>query len=192
MADEKAEFQAALQAVRNGSPDALWTFIEKYGPKIQRIARRQMDHQIQSKFDSVDFVQMVWASFFRDPQKMRSFHQPQDIFHYLIRMVRNKLCDEQRRNAAAKNDVSRERPLQASDQPVHRIALTPSHVAMAKEVWARMIEGETEKAQRIAEMRLGGATINEISEALQINEKTVRRTIARLLATYKRSDGSDL
>ena len=101
MADEKAEFRAALEEVREGSPDAVWKFIEVYGPHIRRIARRNMDPRMQSEFDSLDFVQMVWASFFREPRRIRSFRHPADLYRYLARMAKNKVCDEHRRRIIA-------------------------------------------------------------------------------------------
>ena len=91
MADEKAEFRVALEELREGSPDAIWKFIEMYGPHIRRIARRNMDPRMQSAFDSLDFVQMVWVSFFRNPNEIRSFRQPVDLYRYLGRMVKNKV-----------------------------------------------------------------------------------------------------
>ena len=186
MVDEKAEFRAALEEVRSGSPDAIWRFIEEYGPHIQRIARRNLDSRIQSKFDSLDFVQMVWASFFRNPQKIRSFQRPIDLQRYLGKLVRNKVCDEHRRRIiSAKHNVTREHSLQASNEPANSLALTPSQIAIAREEWQRLVEGEPIRNQDIARLRLGGATLVEISQQLEINEKTVRRVIDRLLRSYQ-------
>lgn len=186
MADEKDEFRDALEAVRRGSPEAIWDFIEEYGPHIQRIARRYLDTRMQSKFDSVDFVQMVWASFFRDPREIRSFCHPDELTRYLGRLVRNKVCDEHRRRLfTAKRDVTRERPLHASDDVADRIDVTPSQVAIAREEWERLLEGQPQPVQDIARLRLGGSTFVEIGRQLQMNERSVRRAIERLLNSYR-------
>ncbi len=186
MADEKAEFRAALEEVRRGTPDAIWRFIEDYGPFIRRIARRNLDTRMQSKFDSVDFVQMVWVSFFRDPRKIRSFQGPNDLYRYLGRVVRNKVCDEHRRRIISdKYDVARECALQESDEMPDSLELTPSQVAIARETWQRLMDGESVRNQDIARLRLGGATFVEISRQLDINERTVRRVIDRLLRSYQ-------
>lgn len=182
MDDEKAEFRAALEAVRSGSRDAIQNFTEEYGPHIQRIARRNLDSRIQSKFDSLDFVQMVWVSFFRDPRQIRSFRRPADLRRYLGKLVRNKVCDEHRRRIiSAKHNVTHEYSLQASDEPTNSLDLTPSQVAIVREEWQRIIEGEPPRNQNIARLRLGGSTLAEISRELGINERTVRRVIDRLL-----------
>ncbi len=186
MADEKAEFRTALEEVRGGSPDAIWKFIEKYGPFIRRIARRNLDTRMQSKFDSIDFVQMVWVSFFRDPRKIQSFQGPNDLYRYLGKVVKNKVCNEHRRRIlSAKYDVARECALQESEDPADLLELTPSQIAIAREAWQRLIDGEPVRNQDIARLRLGGATFVEISRQLGINEKTVRRVIDRLLRSYQ-------
>jgi RNA polymerase sigma factor (sigma-70 family) len=187
MADEKAEFRAALEEVRKGSPDAVWQFIEKYGPFILRIARRNLNTGMQSKFDSQDFVQMVWASFFRNPREIRSFESQEHLLAYLARLVQNKMTDEHRRRfGSLKNNVARERPLEAGEELPRRDRVTPSQVAIAKEVWERIIDGENPQNRSIARLRLGGATFVEISQKLGIHERTVRRVIERLLTTYEK------
>jgi len=186
MADEKAEFRAALEEVRNGSPDAALRFIEEYGPHILRIARRKLDPRIQSKFDSQDFVQMVWVSFFRNPRQIRSFRDSDDLLRYLARLVRNKIYDEHRRRIiSAKRNVNRERPLDPSDEPTARSDLTPSHFAIAREAWQKLIQGKPARDQRIVHLRLRGATFVEIAQQLGMNERSVRRIMERLLQSYQ-------
>ena len=86
-----------MEQVRSGSTDAVWRLIEDYGPHIQRVVRRRLDQRMRSKFDSQDFVQMVWASFFRNPVEMSSFDEPEDLLRYLSAMARHKVVNEHRR-----------------------------------------------------------------------------------------------
>ena len=67
---QSSEFRDAIDQICSGSEEAAWNFIETYGPHIQRVVRRRLHQSLRSKFDSVDFVQMVWASFFADPQRI--------------------------------------------------------------------------------------------------------------------------
>ena len=64
MTHDDSSFEAAVKELRTGSEEAIWNFIQTYGPHIQRVVRRRLHHKLRSKFDSVDFVQMVWVSFF--------------------------------------------------------------------------------------------------------------------------------
>ena len=67
---------------------------------------------MRSKFDSLDFVQMVWASFFTEREKMAGFTEPNDLIRYLAKMAKNKLYQESRRQLKGqKHNVGRERAL---------------------------------------------------------------------------------
>lgn len=197
MVDEKGEFRAALRKLRSGSstPEEVRKFIEKFGSHIRRIVRRKLDRRMQSKYDSLDFEQMVWASFFRNPREIRSFKNPDDLFRYLAGVARHKVIQEYRRRLRSqKYDVKREQPLLDSDaesDPVESMDMTPSQVAMAREEWERLVDGQPKRVQEIIQMRIGGATYVEISEKLGINERTVRRVIDRLTRSSRAEPEDD-
>lgn len=52
---------------------------------------------------------------------------------------------------------------------------------MADELWERLLQGEPMRNRRIIELRRAGHTHKEIARELGLNEKTVRRTIRRIL-----------
>jgi RNA polymerase sigma factor (sigma-70 family) len=187
MGDERSEFQTALDAVRAGSPDAVSRLIEVYGPHIRRVVRRRLDQRLRSKFDSLDFVQMVWASFFRDPAEIGDLRQPEDLIRYLSGMARNKLISEHRRRIKTrKYDVQRELPLhdaQWERQQAQRGPPTPSQVAMARERWERLLHDQPERDRQIMQLRAQGVTYVEIGRQLGIHERTVREVIRRLSRT---------
>ena len=79
----ESDFRTLLAGIRSGSEEAAWQLIEQYGPHIRRIVRRRLDRRLRSQFDSVDFVQAVWASFFREPDQIRSFETLPDLIKYL-------------------------------------------------------------------------------------------------------------
>jgi RNA polymerase sigma-70 factor (ECF subfamily) len=189
MVDEKARFRAALEDVRSGSPEAVWHFISEYGPSIQRIVRRKMDRRMQSKFDSIDFVQMVWASFFRNPREIRSFRHPDDLLRYLAALARHKVISEYRRRIhSTKHGVTNECSLTDSDTAEAMPSspeMTPSQVAMAREEWDRLMQSQSTRDQEIVRLRFGGATFVEISQRLGIHERTVRKVIERLTHTSR-------
>jgi RNA polymerase sigma-70 factor (ECF subfamily) len=139
---------------------------------------------LRPKFDSVDFVQMVWASFFADPKRIAAIKEPEELIRYLVAMARHKVIDESRRRLKfQKHNVHRERPLQDADQPgaTSRQTLeTPSQIAMAKERWRRLLRHRSERDRRIMELRMNGATFGEISQSLGIHERTAREVLACL------------
>jgi len=183
MTAEDSPFEAAVKELCTGSEEALWDFIQTYGPHIQRVVRRRLHRKLRSKFDSVDFVQMVWVSFFATPDRLAQFDKPEDVIRYLVVMAKNKVVEESRRRFEhEKHNVSRERPL---DQPElvetsERSSDTPSQIAIARERWQSMIEGEPERNRQILQMRMNGATFVEISESLGIHERTARQVMRKL------------
>ena len=53
-------FRSLICHVREGSEDAAWDLVEQYGEAIRRAVRRALNERLRSKFDSLDFVQLVW------------------------------------------------------------------------------------------------------------------------------------
>ena len=78
MTHDDSPFEAAVKELCTGSEEAIQKFIQTYGPHIQRVVRRRLHHKLRSKFDSVDFVQMVWASFFATPDRISQFEKPEE------------------------------------------------------------------------------------------------------------------
>lgn len=184
MTDARSDFQKAIEAVCSGSEEAVWNFIEVYGPHIQRVVRRRLHQRLRSKFDSIDFVQMVWASFFADPQRIAQMRDPEELLRYLVAMARNKVIDETRRRMAyEKYDVRREQSLDSADRdsPSARAPDTPSQVAMARERWLQLMDAQSDRDRQIVELRMKGATFHEIAQTLGIHERTARHVIKSLV-----------
>ena len=185
MVDERSEFRAAIDGVRAGSPEAVWKLIAEYGPHIQRVVRRKLDRRMRSKFDSQDFVQMVWASVFRNPHEICSLEGPGDLIRYLAALGRRKVIVEYRRRIQnnTKYNVTREQSLDDSEmaeQPADTEELTPSQMAIAREQWEEFLRKQPERDRSIVQMRIRGATFLEIGQQLGINERTARKVISRL------------
>src|SRR5262245_43381196 len=106
------EFQELMQRLREGSDGAARELINKYGPHIKKVIRQRLHRKLRPKFDSVDFSQAVWASFFADQARLRSFDSPETLTKYLGAMARNKVVAAFRQRVQTeKYDVDRERPL---------------------------------------------------------------------------------
>ncbi len=105
-AKPEVSFQALMDEVRQGSQDAAWTLLETYGPHVHRVVRRMLSAELRSKFDSVDFVQSVWLSFFANRSQVCDFAQPEQLVAYLAAMARNKVVTEVRRASTPQNAIS--------------------------------------------------------------------------------------
>jgi len=181
---ELREFQDLLRRVQAGSEDAAWELVERYGEGIRRAVRRSLASPLRSKFDSLDFVQLVWSSFFRGRDRVGRFERPEQLVAFLAVMARNKVGLELRRRlSTSKYNVRRERS--CDESAIEHVEASPRQpgpidVAIAREQWNRLVTGQPEHCRRIIQLRLQGRTYQEISSDLGIAESTVRRFVQKL------------
>lgn len=180
------DFRRLIENVRNGSEEAAWALIEEYGPYVLRTVRKSLNAGMRSKFDSQDFVQAVWASFFLGKHRSAKLENPQELIGFLAAIARNKVIDEvRRRTNTLKHDISRERSLEQMTElqgaAGNSREPTPSQIAMARERWTLMLKGQPEHYQQIIRLRFVGETNRTIADKLGLNEKTVRRVLDKLL-----------
>jgi len=183
--DENKQFRSLLRRVRRGSEEAAWDLIQQYGEAIRRGVRRVLNKRMRSKFDSMDFVQVVWLSLFRAKDRLDRFQRPEELAAYILQMARNKVgLEVRRRLMTEKYNINREmrlpdRHVTTTPEPVDPAPL-PDDIAIARERWDRLIEGQPERSRRIIKLRLLGRINREIAEELGIAEVTVRRFLKKL------------
>ena len=177
-------FGDLLERARQGSDEAAWDLVEAYGPYVLRTIRRTLSREIRGKFDSEDFAQAVWASFFGSPEQYDGVTEPQQLVGLLAKMARNKVIDEMRRRfQTQKYAVRREQPLaDLADAPAQLKSRdpTPSQFAMARERWVRLLQDQSDRDRQIIRLKLMGKTHRSIAQQLGVNEKTVKRVLDRL------------
>ena len=180
-----AEFEVLLARVRAGSEQAIQELVDAYGGHVRRVVRRRLNKLLRAKFDSVDFVQSMWASFFEHRDQIAEFDTPEALARYLSRIVSNKVIEQCRRYLQTeKHNINRERSLHETGvgeslQPPSPRS-TPSEVVHAKEEWERLLENRPLRDQRMLRLRGEGATFAEIAGELGVDEKTVRRVLQRI------------
>jgi RNA polymerase sigma factor (sigma-70 family) len=179
-----------MDQVRGGSEEAAWELVQEYGEAIRRAVRRALNHKFRSKFDSLDFVQIVWKSFFRERDNLDRFDRPQDLVAFLIGVARNKVQMEARRFTAAGHDVRRELEDDGAHGTEAMKALpdqrpAPIEVAIARERWDRLLQAQPAECRQIVQMRLQGHSFEEIGTALHVNKGLVWRILRRLLRKIK-------
>lgn len=186
MVECQREFADLMRRVQAGRDDAAAReLLERYEADILRVVRRRLAPKLRSKFDSTDFVQAVWASFFANPPPAQALDRPEALGAYLQKLAQHKVIDAVRqRLQAQKYNVNRENSLDGSaayqaagltaQQP------TPSQVAMAREEWDRLLEGQPARYRQILLLRRQGHSHREIAHKLGLDETTIRRAIRNL------------
>lgn len=190
MAEFESGFQNLMAQIAAGSELAVERLLSLYGDHLCRAVRRRLNRALRPKFDTSDFVQAVWASFFCNRGEIARFDHSAQFVAYLTRVAKNKVIDECRhRLQTQKADVSRERSIfeDASEAlPVPGREPRPSQVAIMREQWERMVGGVPSHYRQIVEMRAVGQSQEEIAGRLGVSEKTVSRVLNRLRSRLER------
>jgi RNA polymerase sigma factor (sigma-70 family) len=187
VAGAQTEFGPLLERVRKGDEEAARQLIENYGPHILRVVRRRLNRKLRSKFDSIDFVQAVWASFFARREEIARFQQPEEIVAFLGAVATNKVIDEVRMRLQHRRRRVEEEELLEPGTPRHDAALaadqpTPSEAVALKELWEYLLEDQPSHFRRILHMRRSGLPYEEIARRTGTPERTVRRIIEKLVS----------
>jgi RNA polymerase sigma-70 factor (ECF subfamily) len=178
------ELRSFFARIRAGDESAARELLARYEAQVRLVVRRQLPRLLRSRFDSLDFLQSVWASFFR---RLRAgpeeFEDPRYLVTFLARVARNKVIDQYRRAASHKHDMYREESLSNFESRPREPAAeqdTASEVAEAREALDRLRELLPAERRGILRLKLEGHSSREIGERLGLSERTVRRALEDL------------
>jgi RNA polymerase sigma factor (sigma-70 family) len=177
------EFDQLMRRVRDGCPEAAGEAVARYSPHIRRIVRRRLTPRLRDRFDSQDFMQSVWANFFRAPGRAADFSTPEDLVAFLVHVARCKVINAVRHDlVAGKRDRNRERlGADSVDTPLAGPGPSPSQVAIAHERWDQLLNGQPEHYRRALELLRQGYSHDEIAQRVGVHPKAFKRFLRRLL-----------
>jgi RNA polymerase sigma-70 factor (ECF subfamily) len=179
------DFRGLMERVLAGSPEAARELTQLYGPHLLRAVRLRMNKSLRPKFDSLDFVQDIWASFFADLPRGRSWGSPAELVAFLACLARNKVVETVRQRLhGQKYNVNREQPLDEvirddSSAPEAQQP-TPSEVAMGREEWERLLGRQPAVYRRVLLLLHEGKSPAAAAQEVGISEKTVRRVAEKV------------
>jgi RNA polymerase sigma-70 factor (ECF subfamily) len=189
-AETPPRFRVLMERALEGCSLAAQELQQRYANYIVRAVRRRLPRALRSSFDSVDFVQDVWASFYRAQE--HEFESPEHLIAFLTRVAHNKVIDAARdRLLSRKRDASREEPLAHLDlgqegQKVFAREATPSQTAISRELWTKMLAGQPPAYRQVLVLLREGRTQADVAGALRLNRKTVQRIVQRALEKIRK------
>jgi len=190
-----AELRAFLDRIRAGDERAARELLARYEAQVRLVVRRQLPRLLRSRFDSLDFLQSVWASFFR---RLRAgpeqFEDPRYLVTFLARVAHNKIVDQYRRAASRKHDIRREEPLSEGGSRTRELIAeqdTASELAEAQEAFDRLRDLLPAGRREILGLKAEGLSSREIGERLGLSERTVRRVLQDLRRRAEAADQSE-
>jgi RNA polymerase sigma factor (sigma-70 family) len=184
MSQHESCFAQLLCRLRQGDPHAAQELVSQYGPHVLRIVRRALSRKLRSKFDSDDFVQAAWASFFADLDRLGDNLRLEDVAAYLGAIARNKTIEELRRRLhTRRHTVQREASWsQGSEGPIATAPApgpAPGDAMVARETWNQLTDGRSDRSVQVFELRREGISHVEIAQRLGVHQKTVQRILDR-------------
>ena len=171
-----------LEQAATGDNDAAQRLHDEYSHHLLRVVRRHLPSGLRRQFDSGDFLQSVWGSFFTGPVECLRFNTPKDLVCFLVRMARNKINDACRQSLLAlKRDPRREEKKNwaAAEMTCGREP-TPSGQVQVDECWERFHRGLTPQEKKMVELLQDGCSQREVARRCSVHPKTVQRLIRRL------------
>lgn len=181
------EFAELMRRVQEGDREAAELIHKLYAEHIRRAVRRRLHERLRSKFDSLDFVQDVWASFFADAPDKYAFETPEELIGFLTAIARHKVNAATRKRHSPKYDVTRERSADDFPEGADRYPAeqpTPSEIVMSHEEWQELLRKQPLVYRRILLLLREGKNYSAIAEELNISLRTVTRVVHKVLPGY--------
>jgi RNA polymerase sigma-70 factor (ECF subfamily) len=191
--DSFHDFLARLRA-RDG--DAARELFRRFTGQLITLARRRLDGPLRHKVDSEDVVQSTYKSFFRRyGEGELDFANWNSLWGLLTLITLRKCADRVAYHLAERRDAAREAPAPPDSQvgalPCEALGRepTPDEAAVLAETVERLFAGLDADERPIVELSLQGHSTREISEQLDVPERTVRRVRERVRHRLERAQG---
>lgn len=178
------DINALLGRIRDGDESAARELLARFEPQVRLVVRRQLPRLLRSRFDSIDFLQSVWATFFRrlraGPER---FEDPRFLVSFLAQVAKNKIIDEYRRAASRKQDIRLEERLSSAGLLSRELSAdqdSASELAEANEAYDRLNDLLPEDRRGLLRLKLTGLSNRDIADRLGLSERTIRRVLEDL------------
>jgi RNA polymerase sigma-70 factor (ECF subfamily) len=179
------DFRTLMERVRSGCDEAAREVFDRYSAHVARVVRRYLHQRLRPQYDSLDFLQAVWASFFTAGLERRRFERPQELIAYLSRMACNKIIDANRKRRGDPDGRPQETQggLMPDGQEAQAAARqpTPSQVFIAEESWERLLRDQPPVLRRALEMLRQGHSYREIADEVGLHPKALQRFLHKLM-----------
>lgn len=169
---------------KQGDEDAAFVMFERYVNRLTALARSRLSPKMQHRVDPDDIVQSAYRVFFdRASRNEFSLQRTGDLWRLLaaitLKKVQAKVEFHQAQKRNVGNDAGQSDASSFIAGPMEAVDREPTpdeSVALVEEI--QHVLGQLDASQReIVEKRLGGMEVEEIAEAVQRSERTVRRAL---------------
>lgn len=182
---DDADISELIDRAKSGDEAAVREFLGRFEQEVRIMVRGRLPKALRSRFDSMDFVQSIWQSFFTGlRERSQDFEKTEHVLAYLSGVARNKVYEQHRRlTRTQKHQIAREEPLYTRRQgrefqrDVVSPEPTPSKAVQASERLAQLTAGCSPLEIKVITLRRDGMTFVEIANQTGVHERSVRRII---------------
>ena len=180
-----------LSAIKLDHPEPLqplevvW---RRFGDQLRRRARTRLrQYGLTGQAESMDICNDVMADLARRYGSQSI--GPDDILAYIMRAIDNQVLDTFRTLARQCRDFRRNDLTPVEDMTVANGEISPSQIALRREVVTRIRTMLSEEDAKAVDMMLENRDWNEIGEALGLRADTARMRVRRALDRVRRDIG---
>src|SRR5262245_38967005 len=187
-------FTDLIRRIRAGDERAAEELVRQYEPLIRRVVRLHLEDQRLSRlFDSADVCQSVLASFFvRAAAGQYDLERPDQLVRLLVKMARNKLASEARRQGRQRRD--HRRTADPDPEVLEQVAAaepSPSQLVAGQELLHAFRQRLSDEERQLADLRGQGLGWADIAERLGGTAQARRVQWARAVDRVARELGLD-
>ncbi len=170
-----------LTALAAGDPIVTQEFWDDYAVPLQRVADKQLSQQLKRRVDAEDVVQSACRTFFRRVQHGEfEFNDRDDLWRLLLTITLNKARMQARFHGRVRRGLGKEQSLegdpksqnQSFDQAINDIDFADSLGV----IFEKLDDEQCEILRRL----LDGETQEQIANAIECSQRTVRRMQVRI------------
>jgi RNA polymerase sigma factor (sigma-70 family) len=167
-----------VERLSHGDMSAAEALYAEIAPFLRLVVRRNLPRRLRPKFDSVDVVQSVWASFIEGMQACRwQFASAAQVRAFLLKSARNRLIDRTRRFRVA---TEHERSLGAATDDWACREPRPSQHAQASDMRRRLLAACPPEHRELLKMKEEGAPLAVIAHRTGLHVDSIRRILRQL------------
>jgi RNA polymerase sigma factor (sigma-70 family) len=185
MMPNEPDISDLIARAKAGDETAIREFLSRFEPEVRMMVRGRLPRMLRTQFDSMDFVQAVWQSFFADLRSSsRQFENVHHLRGFLAGVARNKVYEEHRRlTRTKKHALAREQSLyvRRGSREVELALIspepTPSQAVQASDRLAQLVARCSPLEAQVITLRHQEMTFDEIARRTGVSERSVRRII---------------
>jgi RNA polymerase sigma factor (sigma-70 family) len=179
------EFEQLFEEWRAGSTEALGGLMRHCTERVRVAVRHRLNRRLRKDFDSLDFVQDVWASVAAIPPGARTLASPDALIGFLVRVAEYKVIEAARRRfRTKKRDISREEAMPTNPEmcgaAIFSHEPSPSQLAIRDERLQQLLRQLPTEQRDVLERLSQGATQSDVAEATGISLRSIQRIVQRL------------